>query len=121
MVLVKIECPVSAESNEEVSVLGDVLDAPKRSFLCGLSKIGIAEIGVECPEIEKCEFALQSGCTEFVHDDVLAIELNAANAVFEVGVPDEHLILEIKELDISVVVACCDYSLLVVVGVAETE
>lgn len=37
MVFVEIERSVSAESDEEISVLRDVLDAPKRGLLCGLS------------------------------------------------------------------------------------
>lgn len=121
MVLVEIECPVSAESYEEISVLRDVLDAPKRGFLCGFGETSIAEVGVECSEVKHREFALESSCTEFVHDNVLAIEFYAADAVLEVGVPDEHLVLEVEEFHVSVVVTGCHDSLLVVMGIAEAE
>lgn len=121
MVFVEIECPVSAKSYEDVSVLRDVLDAPKRGFLCGFGETSIAKVGVEGSEVKHRKFALKSSCAEFVHDYVLAIEFYAANTVLEVGVPDEHLVLEIEELDISVVVASCDDSLFVVMGVAEAE
>lgn len=119
MIFVEIECPVSAESDEKVSVLRDVFDAPKRGFLCGFSETSIAEVGVECSEVKHSEFAFESSCTEFVHDDVLAIEFYAADAVLEVGVPDEHLVLEVEELHISVVVTGSHDSLLVVMGIAE--
>lgn len=98
-----------------------MLDAPKRGFLCGFGEASIAEVGVEGSEVKHREFALESSCTEFIHDDILAIEFYAADTVLEVGVPDEHLVLEVEELDISVIVSSCDDSLFVVMGVAEAE
>lgn len=120
MILVEVQRAVSAQGDEEISVLRDVLDAPKRGLLCAFSEASVAEVGVEGSEVEHRELALKSSCAEFVHDDVLAIELYAAHAVLEVGVPDEHLVLEVEELHIAVVVTCGHHSLLVVVGVAET-
>lgn len=97
----------------------DVFDAPKCGLLCAFCKASIAKIGVEGSEVEQCELALESSCSEFVHDDVLTIELDAADAVLEVSIPDEHLVLHVEELDIAVVVTCSHDSLFIVVGVAE--
>lgn len=100
--------------------MGEVLDSPEGGLLGGLGEGGIAGSGVEGPEVEEGELALESGCAQFVHDDVLAVELNAADSVLEVGVPNEHLVLEVEELDVSIVIARSHHSLLTVVRIPKT-
>ena len=69
--------------------------------------------------VENAELGLESSDAHLVHLDVFAIELNVRHAVADVRLVAHRTGAEIEEFHVSVVVARCDASLLVVEGVPE--
>jgi hypothetical protein len=80
-----------------------------------LSKTCVALLGMVGLQVKDVELRFKGSCYELVHGDVLTVKLYAANTIGDIGVPAKAVCPQIKELDITVVVASSDASLLLVV------
>ena len=74
-----------------------------------------------CPHIEHSELSLQSRSHHFVHHRILPIELNSHHSIFQVTVSKELVGSQVKELDVSIVVASHEAPFLLVVRVPEPD
>jgi len=69
--------------------------------------------------VEYSKFRLQRGHCEFVHFDVLPVEVNVGDAVLHVGLVPERVRAQVKDFHVTVVVARCHYALFVAKGIAK--
>ena len=70
-------------------------------------------------QIKDMELRLQGGYYEFVHADILAVELHSAYTVGDIGVPTQAVCLKVKEFDISIIITSSYTSILLVIRVAK--
>mmetsp|Transcript_20113 Transcript_20113/g.53689 ORF Transcript_20113/g.53689 Transcript_20113/m.53689 type:complete len:233 (+) Transcript_20113:266-964(+) len=110
---------VATARREDLAILREEVTSPQ----CGLrdplrapSKALGWMIGAE---IVDHQAGLQGGHSKLVHPNVLAVELQVAHTILHVRVPTKGHGTKVEEFDVTVVVACSDASLCVVVGVAE--
>ena len=99
--------------------MGEVADPPDGRFMSEFADGCVVAFAVVGSQVENVEFGFEGCCDEFVHGDVASVELNAADAVFEVFVPAEAVHSKVEEFDIAVVVSSCEAAFFTVVGVAE--
>lgn len=71
--------------------------------------------------VEDVEFGLEGCGHQLVHIDVLTIELKSADAVLKVGVPSQAIGLQVKDLNVTVVVASSEDTLFLIVCITEAS
>jgi len=118
-VLVEIHGPIARHHTENVAVLGQVAETPKRALGRFTLQFGEAVLRVVRAHVEYVLAALERADCEFVHLAVFAVELQVADAILQVGVPDEHVLLEVEYLQVPVILATRQCAFVLCVTVAE--
>lgn len=75
--------------------------------------------GVVGAHVKNVELSFESADSELVHLTVLAVELEVANTVLEVGVPDEHVLLQVEDLQVPVVLSAGQRAVFLRLAVAQ--
>lgn len=119
MVLVKVESPISAQGGEEISILWEMSDAPDSRLVGKLGQPCISLFWVVGLHVEDVELGFESRRNQLVHINVLPVEFNTTHSVFQVGVPSQAVRPQVEQLDVSVVIACSQYALFLVVSISE--
>ncbi len=73
----------------------------------------------KCSHVMHMEFPLQRCGHEFIHYNILAVEFNAADTVLEVCIPKQLALIQIKELNITVIVTRRDNPFISIEGISK--
>ena len=65
-------------------------------------------------KVKDVELRFESSDDQFVHVDVRSVELETTDTILKVGIPSEAVSFQVKQLDISVVIASCNAPLFLV-------
>ena len=72
-------------------------------------------------QIKYVELGLEGSHDHLVHGDIWPVKLQATNTILDIGIPSEAVGLKVKNLDVSIIVACSNTPLLLVVGIAKAN
>lgn len=119
MVLVKVERSISTQRSEEISILWEMSDAPDSGLVGKFGQPGISLFWVVGLHVEDVELGFERRRYQLVHVNVLPVEFNSTHSVFQVGVPSQTVSPQVEQLDVSVVIACSQHALFLVISISE--